>query len=366
MNKKKYLPLILVIVIIIVGIYITYITIQPMSYVFMTKWGSNGSMDGQFKNISYITVDFESNVYIADYKNYRIEKFDSSGKFVTKVGSYGSGDGQFKGPFDIAVDTKGYIYNTVFGPLGNIHINDVKRCCIQKFDSSGKFITIWKKDDSIIEIETDASGYIYTATYGKDAIFFQKFTSKGNYLGKVNIHIPTTLHPTLPVCFWDLHDSLDNIVLDSYGYIYITYHIDLMHSDFHNLDYACIYKFDSSGKFITKWEPLANKGINDFYSFIYKLNSGGRFTKRIKRKMPAGSNLLDMAVDSKGNIFLTYHDDPCVYKYTSSGIFLTKFGSKGSGNGQFNQPSKIAIDSKGNIYVVDSVNYCIQKFSPKQ
>ena len=152
MNKKKYLPFILVIVIIIVGIYITYITIQPMPYVFMTKWGSYGSMDGQFKNISYITVDFESNVYIADYKNYRIEKFDSSGKFLTKVGSYGSGDGQFKGPFDIAVDTKGYIYNTVFGPLGNIHINDVKRCCIQKFDSSGKFITIWKKDDSIIEI----------------------------------------------------------------------------------------------------------------------------------------------------------------------------------------------------------------------
>ncbi len=43
--------------------------------------------------------------------------------------------------------------------------------------------------------------------------------------------------------------------------------------------------------------------------------------------------------------------------------FRFKFGSLGSGNGQFNFPEGIALDSSGNIYVPDTSNHRVQKFN---
>lgn len=73
-------------------------------------WGSYGSGDGQFKNPWGVALDSSGNVYVADTGNDRIQKFDSSGRFITKWGSRGTGDGQFFGPFDVAVNSAGTVY----------------------------------------------------------------------------------------------------------------------------------------------------------------------------------------------------------------------------------------------------------------
>mgnify|MGYP003575914300 CR=1 FL=1 len=43
-------------------------------------------------------------------------------------------------------------------------------------------------------------------------------------------------------------------------------------------------------------------------------------------------------------------------------VFSKKWGTQGSGNGQFNDPSGITIDSSGRLYVVDTGNNRIQQF----
>jgi DNA-binding beta-propeller fold protein YncE len=49
--------------------------------------------------------------------------------------------------------------------------------------------------------------------------------------------------------------------------------------------------------------------------------------------------------------------------FTRSGSFLGKWGSPGSGNGQFNWPHGVAITANGNrIYVADYNNHRIQYF----
>jgi len=46
-------------------------------------------------------------------------------------------------------------------------------------------------------------------------------------------------------------------------------------------------------------------------------------------------------------------------------VFLTAFGSKGSGNGQFREPYGVAVNkSNGNVYVADTSNYRIEEFAP--
>ena len=71
---------------------------------FVTKWGSQGTGDGQFNYPGFVAVDADGYVYVADTYNHRIQKFDSKGTFITKWGSYGSGDGQFNNPDGVALD----------------------------------------------------------------------------------------------------------------------------------------------------------------------------------------------------------------------------------------------------------------------
>ena len=73
---------------------------------------------------------------------------------------------------------------------------------------------------------------------------------------------------------------------------------------------------------------------------------------------PAG-----IAVDSSGNVYVVDKYNHRIQKFTSDGQFITKWGSWGSGDGQFIFPSGIAIDSSGYIYVTDTGNHRIQKFT---
>ena len=61
-------------------------------------------------------------------------------------------------------------------------------------------------------------------------------------------------------------------------------------------------------------------------------------------------------------IVVSEWSDHVVKKFTLQGDYLSKFGSHGSGDGQFNDPQGLTFNSKGLLYVVDRGNYRIQVF----
>ena len=61
-------------------------------------------------------------------------------------------------------------------------------------------------------------------------------------------------------------------------------------------------------------------------------------------------------------IAVSEYDDNVVKKYSLQGNYLSKIGSNGNENGQFNHPRGLCFNSKGLLYVVDTDNFRVQVF----
>ncbi len=67
--------------------------------------------------------------------------------------------------------------------------------------------------------------------------------------------------------------------------------------------------------------------------------------------------------DSQGNTWVADRGNQRVQKFSSSGAYLSKFGSAGSAQGSFNEPNAITIDGSDTLYVTDRNNHRIQSFT---
>jgi hypothetical protein len=70
-----------------------------------------------------------------------------------------------------------------------------------------------------------------------------------------------------------------------------------------------------------------------------------------------------IALDPAGNIYATDMVNHSVWRFGPDGSFQKQWGSRGTGNGQFNYPSGIAVNNSGFVYVTDSINHRIQVFT---
>jgi len=98
--------------------------------------GSASAQEGGFNWPESVGVDTDGNLYVADWGNSRIQKFDSSGTFKLAWGSKGGLGGQFINPNGVAVDSNGNVYVT-----GGSYRTKNQR--VQKFDSSINFKLAW-------------------------------------------------------------------------------------------------------------------------------------------------------------------------------------------------------------------------------
>jgi tripartite motif-containing protein 71 len=63
-----------------------------------------------------------------------------------------------------------------------------------------------------------------------------------------------------------------------------------------------------------------------------------------------------------GNFYVADRNNHRMQKFTGGATFLTKWGSFGTGEGEFNLPYAVRARGNGFIYVSDSSNHRVQKF----
>lgn len=72
--------------------------------------GGQGEVEGTFRFPTHLTVDDDGNLFVTDFLNFRVQKFDSDGSFVTTIGEPGDFPGAMPRPKGIAVDRDGRLY----------------------------------------------------------------------------------------------------------------------------------------------------------------------------------------------------------------------------------------------------------------
>ncbi len=110
----------------------THVTICTVGGDYRTDFGSYGAGDGQFiwptsivvdregcvyisSESEHIGLDTDGNVYVADWRNDRVQKFTPEGKFLAAYGTPGDHDGEFHRPSSVTVDRDGNMYVADWG-----------------------------------------------------------------------------------------------------------------------------------------------------------------------------------------------------------------------------------------------------------
>ena len=139
--------------------------ISAQSFTFKTQWGGYGV---GFQGPYGVCLDSAGNVYVTDYGNSRIQKFTSSGAFITSWFVMGSD------PFDIKTDASGKVYTL---------IND----WVQIYSTGGTFLSAFGTTgsgpgqfDFPMGIAVDNSGNIYVTEVNNYRV--QSFTSSGTFI----------------------------------------------------------------------------------------------------------------------------------------------------------------------------------------
>ncbi|MCX5888029.1 MAG: SBBP repeat-containing protein, partial [Deltaproteobacteria bacterium] len=162
-NSVKILLCIFLLLVLVYGVQ------AAETYQFVTKWGTEGTGDGQFLGPEGVAIDSSGNIYVTDPQNNRVSKFTPDGQYILGWGSKGILNGQFNQSNGIAVDS-----------TGNVYVTDRYNHRVQKFSSTGMFLATWGsvgswdgQFDYPYGVTVDSSGYVYVSDTENNRI--QKF-----------------------------------------------------------------------------------------------------------------------------------------------------------------------------------------------
>jgi len=146
-----------------------------------------------FARITDIAVDSKFNIYVADGKEYRVQKYNEEGKFLKTIGRKGEGPGEFPGPpklIEIDAQDNLYVYSRrkmiVFDVNGNYRKSFPIKLAINdfKFDRNNNLVILAYKNGKIFHI-IDRNGEIISS-FGEEFKLPERY-NKYKHLRKLRI-----------------------------------------------------------------------------------------------------------------------------------------------------------------------------------
>ena len=348
--------------------------------------GGNGRgwANNQFWWPADVAVDSAGSVFVSDFDNHRVQKFNSAGKWVSTIGvtrvPYVTDAAHLNAPWGIAVAPDGslYISENKGYRLIKLNANGVQQWTIGVpgvYGSDNAHFGDWwaglEGDPAI-----DSSGRVYigdTANhrvqiFNADGSYYTTLGSYGTGNNQFNCPDDVAIHP-INGDIYVLDKCNQRVQVFTPGLIYkATVGVTGMAGS-DNLHFNTpwgmtvdragnIYVGDGDNYRIQKCMLTGSAPGYDCSTFAGKTGVSGDDFSHL-------GNTLSIKVDASGRVYVADEWNNRVQVFDSTGAYLTTIGgSWGSKTGELRGPAGVAVDAQGNVYVADRDNHRIQKFAP--
>ncbi len=127
-----------------------------------------------FYMVRGIALDSQHNIYVTDWGNHRIQKFDANGVFLQTTGRHGQGPGEFEGIMDLKIDEI----------TGDIYVLDTRRE-IEKFDGHGDHIKKIKPEKPVMYFFLSGNKHFIALQFTVSDEEISKAICKVNFDGEI-------------------------------------------------------------------------------------------------------------------------------------------------------------------------------------
>ncbi len=305
-----------------------------------------GELEGDDENYQFyvpmdVERDKEGNIYILDYGNCRVQKFDPEGNYLATIGSKGQGPGEFNNPYDLEIDNEGNIY--VYNQPMKIH----------KFSNSGGFIQQYTIQSQFFEFEVLRSSYLVYSNprYSDGKKLVTIIDNEGNHIKEFGIPVKPASNSDLGglnFIFMDI-DSDDNIIIQF-------------------MSQNRIEKYDCTGNIVHKMDKELD------YEIVYLEKTLNRQIRNKRISAPIMEYTIIsslMGIDSKDRIWEYFNKkqrsedvkiedvDPDEYTefrlYDKNGIYLTQVAVSTVKRGKF-------IIKDDRLYSIVNDDMCVYEY----
>lgn len=290
---------------------------QEPPYAPVHSWGEKGSGPGQLNDPTGIAVT-DTEVFVSDARNGRIQVFDHQGRFKREFGTTGDGIGELGRPMNLTIhDEKLYVPE---------YMNDR----IQVFSLAGESLAVIGgpgeepgQFDAPGGVAVAENGDLFVADFYNHRV--QHLRADGTFVkqwgttGETGKGAGEFTYPT-DVTF---ADDGTLYVADGYG--------------------NRVQAFDTGGDFLLKWGgPFALGLYGPFKGWLTTATS--------------------TAVGPEGNVFVADFYNDRIQKFAADGGYLTAFGSEPDNSGH--TAMAVAIGSDGTVWSVNFADNRVEKWEP--
>lgn len=376
------------------------ITLWDENGSFISRMSGHGGGDGQLSRPEDIAVTADE-IYVIEYNHHRVQVFDKNGTFLRKWGQRGSGDADLYHPTSIFLDMNGT-------DVYEVYIADRYHHQVKVYDSNGTFKRKISEHGNQDHQLNEATGVgigpddlLYVSSKNNNKI--KVFETNGTYVRSISLSgnpydlsfygdkLAVSLHGHHKVQVLDKNGSEISTIgtgtaSQSEGEFYHPVGLSFdANGDLHVADSQNhrIQVFDSNGTFKRSYGMYGDAGVGP-YSFqitpentflisdierhrVFEIDENGSLIRVIAKHK---GNSLGFDINNPRSAYLgpdnlVYIADTNHHRiqvYDRNGTFVRKFGSSGTGDGQFNQPYSVIVSSDDEIFVADRYNHRIQVF----